>query len=131
MVGNNLIGSLVPQSFDTAFTNFKHRFNLRNGLGTDARTGPMRSTPIPFAVVGNSPAIVVASQNPNRKGLMMKNLDLVDLLYVGFGTLADTNGFSIEPGQTVLLDFVCPTDAISVFSTANIRGFLVEFAPIG
>lgn len=130
MIGNNLAGTLVPQAYDATFTNWLRRFNDTGLSGTAERTGPMRSAPVPFALIGNAPPIIIAPQDPNRKGLMIKNLDPVELLYVGFGTLADLNGFTIEPRQTMLLDFVCPTDAISVFATANVRGYFVAFAPI-
>jgi hypothetical protein len=124
--------ALIPQPYDPEVTDFALKFNGRKEGDTSspARTGPMRSSPVPFTLIGGAPAIVIASQNPFRKGLMIQNKDLVDILYVGFGSLADVRAFQLAPlGGTVLLDFVCPTDTISVFATANISGYFVEFAP--
>ena len=124
--------ALIPQPYDIEITDFALKFNGRKEGDTSApaRTGPMRSNPVPFTLIANAPAIVICSQNPYRKGLMIQNKDLVDILYVGFGSLADIRAFQIAPlGGTALLDFICPTDTISVFATANISGFLVEFAP--
>ena len=127
--------ALIPSAYDPEVTDFALKFNGRrtNADGTpivSQRTGPIRSNPVPFTLVANAPAIVIASQNPYRKGLILQNKDLIDILFVGFGTLADARGFQIAPlGGTTLLDFVCPTDTISVFATANISGYFVEFAP--
>lgn len=103
-----------------------------NGRGVDGaplpRTGPMRGNPVPFAVVANAAAVVIAAMNPNRKGLLIQNLDPAQNLFVGFGTLADANGFALGPLGYILLDFVCPTDTISVFATANVRGYMLEMA---
>jgi len=125
--------ALLPQAYDPAFTNWERKFGGKiSADGIPApRTGPIRTTNLPFAVIANAPAIVISIQNPVRKGLLLKNLDPVTNLYVGFGQLADVNGFFIDPLGYVLLDFTCPTDAISVFATANVRGFMAEMAPIG
>lgn len=121
--------ALIPKASDPGFTNFKLQFNNWYKAGEPiSRTGPMRSTPIPFRVVPNVQAQVIACMNPFRKGLMIQNKDDTNILYVGFGSLADINSFEVQPNQTVLLDFVCPTDAISVFSTVALSGFLVEMA---
>lgn len=125
--------ALIPSSYDPEVTDFSLKFNGRkDGESTSpARTGVIRASPIAFTLIANAPAIVIASQNAYRKGLMIQNKDLIDILYVGFGGLADVRAFQIAPlGGTMLLDFVCPTDTISVFATANVSGFLVEFAPI-
>lgn len=124
--------ALLPQAYDPAFTNFRIHFNaLAEGQTELKRTGPIRSNPVPFALVANAAAIVIASNNPHRTGLMIKNLDPTDNLYIGFGILADVNGFSVEPLQTIILDREsCPTDTISAFGTANIRGYLLELAPV-
>lgn len=127
-----IVTALIPQAYDPAFTNWQLRLSGgKNPDGSIDRTGPIRTTNLPFAVIGNAAAIVISVQNPWRKGLLLKNLDPTTNLYVGFGQLADVNGFFIDPLGYVLFDFVCPTDAISVFSTANVRGFMAEMAPIG
>jgi hypothetical protein len=126
--------ALIPSASDIEVTDFSLKFNTRPAgeSGPAPRTGPMRANPVPFTLIANAPAIVIASQNAFRKGLMIQNKDLIDILYVGFGSLADIRSFQVAPlGGTVLLDFICPTDTISVFATANISGFFVEFAPIG
>ena len=125
--------ALIPSASDIEVTDFSLKFNTRadGSSGPAPRTGPMRSNPVPFTLIGGAPAIVIASQNPYRKGLILQNKDLTNILYVGFGTLADLTSFQVAPlGGTALLDFVCPTDTISVFASANISGFFVEFAPI-
>ena len=125
--------ALLPSAYDPEVTDFSLKFNGRPAGQENtvpSRTGPMRSNPVPFTLVGNAPAIVIASQNPFRKGLIIQNKDLINILYVGFGTLADATSFQVAPlGGTTLLDFICPTDTISVFATANVSGFFVEFAP--
>lgn len=125
--------ALIPQAYDPAFTNWERKFGAKiSADGKPAeRLGPIRTTNLPFAVIGGAAAIVIAVQNPWRKGLLLKNLDPVANLYVGFGQLADINGFFIDPLGYVLFDFTCPTDAISVFATVNVRGFMAEMAPIG
>jgi hypothetical protein len=125
--------ALIPSAFDPEVTDFSLKFNGRRegDNGPIARTGPIRSNPVPFTLVANAPAIVIASQNAFRRGLMIQNKDLVNILYVGFGSLADLSSFQVAPlGGTTLLDFVCPTDTISVFATANLSGYYVDFAPI-
>lgn len=126
--------ALIPQAYDIEVTDFSLKFNGRKAgeEGTVAeRTGPIRANPVPFTLIANAPAIVIAAQNAFRKGLIIQNKDILDILYVGFGTLADVRSFQVAPlGGTTLLDFVCPTDTISVFATANISGYFVEFAPI-
>jgi len=125
--------ALIPQAYDPAFTNWERKFGARisaDGQPTP-RQGPIRTTNLPFAVIANASPIVIAVQNSWRKGLLLKNLDPVENLYIGFGQLADVNAFFIDPLGYVLFDFTCPTDAISVFATANVRGFMAEMAPIG
>ena len=123
--------ALIPQAYDPAFTRFQLQFNtLREGETELKRTGPMRSNPVPFRIVANASPIVIAAQNPYRKGLVLQNLDPTDNLYIGFGTLADVGSFYLLPLQTIILDFVCPTDTISAFATASIGGYLLEMAPI-
>ncbi len=126
-------GTLIDQPYGPAVTNLLLRFNTRERgpNGEIERTGPMRATPVPFRVVGGDPAKVIAAQNPARKGLLIQNLDPTNNLFVGFGQLADANGFAIQPGGYILLDFVCPTDAISVFATVNVGGYLMEMALSG
>lgn len=127
-----IVNALVPQAYDPAFTSWQLRLSGgKNPDGSVTRTGPIRTTNLPFAVIGGAAAIVISVQNPWRRGLLLKNLDPTTNLYVGFGQLADVNGFFIDPLGYVLFDFTCPTDAISVFSTANVRGFMAEMAPIG
>lgn len=124
--------ALIPSAYDPEITDFALKFNGRlasDPAGPIARDGPIRAAPIPFALIGNAPAIVIASQDAYRKALFIKNLDPVANLYIGFGTLADTNGLALDPLGYILLDFVCPTDTISVFATANVRGFLMTMAP--
>lgn len=124
--------ALLPQAYDPAFTNWHNKLSGgKNPDGSISRTGPIRTTNLPFAVIGNAPAIVISVQNTWRKGLLLKNLDPTTNLFVGFGQLADANGFFIDPLGYVLFDFTCPTDAISVFATADVRGFMAEMAPIG
>jgi hypothetical protein len=129
---NPRFGTLIDQSYGPGVTNLRRRFN-RSGESPASevvRDGPMRSNPVPFALIGGAPAITIAVQNPHRKGLLIQNRDATNDLFVGFGTLADANGFAITALGYVLLDFICPTDAISVFALVNVRGFMVEMAPI-
>lgn len=122
-------GTLIGGPSDANVTNLARRFNGRpeGSSGTDSRTGPMRSTPIPFTLVANAP-VVIAAMNPNRAGLLIQNLDPVGNLFVGFGVLADAFSLRLPPGGFMLLDFICPTDAISFFSTVNCAGYLCEWA---
>ncbi len=125
--------ALMPQAYDVAFTNWERTFGAKfTGDGKPAeRAGPMRTTAVPFAVIANASPIVIAVQNPWRKGLLIQNLDPTTNLSIGFGQLASANGFFLSPLGYILLDFTCPTDAISVFATANVNGFMAEMAPIG
>lgn len=124
-------GTLIGQSYSPGVTRLKRLFNARRGeSGNEPRTGPMRSAPIPFRLVANAPAVVIAAQDPFRKGLLIQNLDATGDLFLGFGILADANGFRLPAGGVVLLDFICPTDTISVFSTVDCSGILIAFAPI-
>ena len=125
--------TLIEQSYSPNVTRLGLVLNSRGQTAPGdkvPRTGPMRSNPVPFNVIANDPAIVIAVQNPDRKGLLIQNLDVAANLFVGFGTLANARGFALGPLGYILLDFVCPTDAISVFATANVNGYFLELAPI-
>lgn len=130
--GAGSFGTLIDQSYGPNVTKLDRLYNKREGvLGPTERTGPIRSNVVPFRVLANAPALVISVQNPYRKGLSIQNNDPTQNLFVGFGILADANGFRVGPLTTVLFDFVCPTDAISVFALFDISGFMLEMAPIG
>lgn len=123
-------GTLIPQAYDLGFTNLKYWLNQYDASQAgQPRTGPVRSTPVPFALVGGAPAIVIAAQNEHRTGMLIQNKDPTNDLFVGIGSLADENSLSIAPRGYVLFDFTTPTDTISVFALVDVRGYLLEMAP--
>lgn len=134
------LGTLLEQSYGLSkiqqrrVFDFRRRFN-NVPVGPNGepltRTGPLRSAPAPFSLVANAPALVVAPADPNREALLIQNCDPVANLFVGFGVLADANGFFIGPLGYLLEDVKCPTDQISVFATANCRGFIRTVAKQG
>lgn len=91
------------------------------------RTGPVVTTEIPFTLVAGVPQIIAAN-NPWRVGLMLQNKDPVTNLFFSFGPIAsDISGF-LTPNASILLDFICPTDQVSVFSLLAISGNFKDFS---
>lgn len=121
---------LLPITGEGTFgvTSLKNRYGSAATPGQRMeRTGPMKSAPIPFTLTANE-AFNVAAANPDRAGLLLQNADPANNLYYNFGSVASLQSFSLVPGQYILLDFVCPTDAVWVFAAFNLSGMYTEFA---
>ncbi len=93
------------------------------------RDGPIRSTPIPFRLVAGQPFNVSAA-NDDRIGLILQNRDAAATLYYSFGGQADLTTGALSVGQTLLLDFITPTDALWVYAAADCSGYFCEFARV-
>jgi len=97
-----------------------------DGIPTE-RTGPMSTTEYPFTLVAGAPQIIAAA-NPWRLGMMLQNMDPIANLNFSFGPIASAISGFLVPGQLLLLDFVCPTDQVSVFAAVNISGNYKDFS---
>ena len=95
--------------------------------GSSARTGPICTTEYPFTLVPNEPQIIAAA-NPWRLGMMLQNKDPIANLFFSFGPVASVLSGFLVPGQVLLLDFICPTDQVSVFAAAAISGNYKDFS---
>jgi hypothetical protein len=125
------INYLLPQAYDVGVTRLdKTPFGPQPGQDGQLRDGPLVTVEIPFNLQANV-ALQIASADPNRKQLMLQNKDVTDNLFYAMGRIADETSKFLAPGVTVLLDFNCPTDRITVFATANISGALSTVSPSG
>jgi len=95
------------------------------------RVGPVKSAPVQFTLIANAPAYVIAVANPARVGMLLQNRDVAADLFFNFGADANVSTGSIAPGQFLLLDFICPTDSVTVFATANVSGYFVDMSRTG
>jgi len=121
----NIAGSNSPGITDL-------KSNAFRGVGQGGkmeRNGPMRSAPVPFRLVANVP-YNVATGNPERRGLILQNKDPAADMFYSFGSVAALSSLFIAPRGSILLDFICPTDAVWVFAASAISGCYCEFAPI-
>lgn len=126
------VNYLLGTAYDVSVTRLdREPFGPAPGRDTEKRTGPITTTEIPFQLVGGARAIVIASQDPNRTGLVLQNKDPTNNLYYAFGALADVNSRFLAPGVALLRDFNCPTDRISVFAAVDLSGSLAVEAPSG
>lgn len=91
------------------------------------RTGPIVANDIPFTLVANEP-YNVATSNEYRKGMMLQNLDAVDNLFFRFGGPPTIFSARLIPGQTLLLDFICPTSSVWVLATVNLQGVFTDMS---
>lgn len=121
---------LLGQSYDVKVTRLdREPWGPPPGSDSQPRTGPIVTTEIPFTLVAGAPAVVLAANDPSRTGIVLQNADPTNNLFYAFGRLADATSRFLTPGQTLLRDFNCPTDRISVFATVNISGALAVEAP--
>jgi hypothetical protein len=134
--------TLIPQAYDTQWTRLIEAYGTaRNadpatgsvGLALASQKmrakGPVKTNQVPFRLVAGQP-YKLFNDNPNRKGLMLENLDPVTNLNFSFGIQADATAFQLVPNGVVLLDFVCPTDSVWLFATLAVSGVGAEFAPL-
>lgn len=99
-----------------------------NSDGSDApRTGPVCTTEYPFTLIPGEPQIIAAA-NPWRVGMMLQNKDPVDNLFFSFGPIANELSGFLTPQATLLLDFICPSDQVSVFALVAISGNFKDFS---
>lgn len=89
-------------------------------------TGPVTTTEMPFRLEANVPQFISAT-NPNRIGLMLQNKDPTNNLFYSFGSEATADSTFLAPGVVLLLDFICPTDQISVFAQVALSGHYRQF----
>lgn len=103
----------------------------RRGPGARPVTPKYRviTNPVPFTTTAGA-AIPLVPENRNRVGLFLQNLDASNALYIGWRILADANSMQMVALQMILLDFVCPTDAISAYSTVALKGMLLEWVRV-
>lgn len=87
--------------------------------------GIVKSAPNSFRLEANVPYIL-AVQNPRRVGLMLQNLDPAQDLFFNFGAEVTLSSGIIVPRGTILLDFVCPTDQLTVMGAVAMSGYFVE-----
>lgn len=126
------INYLLDQSYGVGVTRMdREPFGPAPGRDSQVRTGPITTTEIPFQLVGGAEATVLASQDPSRTGMVLQNADPTNNLFYSFGALAGPTSRFLTPGQTLLRDFDCPKDRISVYAAVNISGSLAVEAPAG
>lgn len=94
------------------------------------RTGPVRSNDLFAALVAFEPYLLAAG-NDYRLGLMLQNCDPTDNLFYSFGVKPSLVGSFLTPGQILLLDFICPTDAVWALAGVNINCAYRDFARVG
>ncbi len=82
------------------------------------RTGPVRTVPLTVTLNPNE-SFVLAQADDNRVGLVLVNLDPTNALFYNFGGAASILTGRLNATQTLLLDFTCPTDQVSVFAAAQ------------
>jgi hypothetical protein len=123
---------LLEQSYGRSVTRMDRGvFGPQPGGDSTPRTGPIVTANMPFTLVGGAIAQVIASQDPNRKALILQNKDPIGNLFYEFGPLADGTSTFLTPGMYILLDFVCPTDRVTVFAMVNVSGSLKTMSPSG
>lgn len=123
-MANERIATLVPDQFASTLT------RLDDGAMKSrkpTKTGAIVASPFNGSLNANQ-NILVAAANKNRKALLIQNLDATANLYIGFGIFADVNGFFLGAKGIMLLDVVCPTDAVYLLATANIQFFFGEMS---
>ena len=94
--------------------------------GALERAGPVITVEYPFTLVPGVPQFIAAA-NPWRIGMMLQNMDPVANLNYSFGPVASATSGFLVPGQVLLLDFICPTDQVSVFAAVAISGNYKDF----
>lgn len=120
--------TLIPSAYAPNVTDLSDAFRGRpSNAPMIVPQSPMTTGSVPFTLVANQ-AYLLLNNNPRRKGLLIENLDSTATLYIGFAQIADIFSFQLPPLGAMLLDFVCPTDQISAFATANISGVCLEFS---
>lgn len=120
---------LLPQAYDVSVTNLrKPAFNDRGASAAASgatRNGPVMSNDLPFSLVANEPYNLAAG-NPYRVGMMLQNCDPTNNMFYSFGAVATPNSKFLTPGQTLLLDFVCPCDSVWALATVALSGVFTE-----
>lgn len=67
-----------------------------------------------YPIIGQAQSVQALAQNVKRAALAVQNNDTANILYVAFGVAANaSNGFAVQPQQGILLDVVCPSDAVN------------------
>lgn len=123
---------LVGSAYDPGVTRMDRGvigYAPRQDGSLPTRNGPTRANGVPFTTVAGQ-VLIIAATNPYRTGLFLQNKDAVADLFYSFGQLADVTAALLPPRTSILLDFVCPTDQVSVFSVAaNITGYYADMSP--
>lgn len=93
-----------------------------------AERGIIRAAPQSFTYLANTPPLTLAVFNQRRVGLLLQNRDPTNAMFYNFGAEASAVTASMAVGGYVLLDFICPCDAVSItFATNNGSGYFCEF----
>lgn len=94
------------------------RLNLSGSV--DASSGG-RTVEANAETVTTSAAELLAA-NTARRSVMIKNMDTANSIFVGHdGTLTDSNGFEIEPLQTLTLDKSAAAQIYAIAQTASVN----------
>lgn len=128
---NSRMRTLVPQSYSPSVTNIDEAFRApRVKQKPGELTKRVKVNPVAFTLVANTP-FQSLNENPRRRGLIIQNFDGSATLFYSFGVVVDFNsGLRLSPGSIALFDFVTPTDAVWVMSTANIQGATAEMSEV-
>lgn len=71
--------------------------------------------------VGTSAAVLLAADT-GRRSVIIKNMDTANSVFIGHdGTLTDSNGFEIEPLQTLALDKSAAAQVYAIAETASVN----------
>lgn len=87
-----------------------------------------RSNTTPFQLAAGGPSTRAFPKNERRTGLVINNKDAAASCQVSFGNDQGTNGVTLAPGATMLLDFTTPNDEMYLFSAAAILVTVIEIS---
>jgi hypothetical protein len=122
------IATLVPMAYGPSITKIDDDDIdvMKPVPGKPGEAGPVTTNPI-VGQLAAGVAVQVLPANANRVGLLVQNLDTTAALNYAFGLVAGPQSKFLPAGGVLLLDFVTPTDTLSLFSASSILFGVDEF----